>query len=168
MNPMNRPQPEREVRMAQAGRDELVERVAQAVPEDGDVWAAGGLGLLRRSSPTPKDHVVSSPAMCVVAQGEKEVLLGDDLYRYDVDRYLITAAALPTTSRVTAASEQRPYLGIVLNIEPALVGSIMVEAGHPAARDGASVRAFDVSPLDADLRDAVLRLVRLLDAPAEE
>jgi AraC-like DNA-binding protein len=168
MDPMNHPRSEREVRTAQAGRKELVERVARAVGEDGAVEAPGGLRLLRRSSSTPKDHGVSSPAFCVIAQGSKEVLLGDELYRYDADRYLITAAALPTTTRVTEASEERPYLGVVLGLDPALVGSVMIEAGHPAPREGAAVRAFDVSPLDEGLLDAVVRLVRLLDSPAEE
>ena len=168
MGSMNRPQTEREGRMAQAGRQELVERVTQAVSEDGDVEAPGGLRLLRRSSPTPKDHGVSSPAFCVIAQGSKEVLLGDDSYRYDANRYLITAAALPTATRVTEASEERPYLGVVLGLDPALVGSVMVETGYPAPGDRAAVRAFDVSPLDAGLLDAVLRLLRLLDSPAEE
>ena len=168
MESMNHPQTEREVRMAQAGRQELAERVVRAVREDGDVEAPGGLRLLRRSSPTPKDHGVSSPALCVIAQGSKEVLLGDECYRYDANHYLITAAALPTASRVTEASEERPYLGVVLGLDPALVGSVMVEAGHPAPREHAAVRAFDVSPLDAGLLDAVVRLVGLLDSPADE
>jgi AraC-like DNA-binding protein len=168
MDLMNRPLSEREVRRAQAGRDELVERVARAVREDGAVEAPGGLSLLRQSSPTPKEHGVSSPAFCVIAQGSKEVLLGDDCYRYDADHYLITAAALPTATRVTEASEERPYLGVVLGLDPALVGSVMVEAGHPAPREHAAVRAFEVSPLDAGLLDAVVRLVGLLDSPAEE
>ena len=168
MESMNHPQTEREIRMAQAGREELVERVARAVRDDGDVEAPGGLRLLRRSSPTPKDHGVSSPALCVIAQGSKEVLLGDECYRYDANHYLITAAALPTASRVTEASEERPYLGVVLGLDPALVGSVMVEAGQPALREPAAVRAFDVSPLDAGLLDAVVRLVGLLDRPADE
>jgi AraC-like DNA-binding protein len=165
---MNRPRSEREARGAQGSREDLVERVARAVGADGAVEAPGGLRLLRQSSPTPVDHGVSSPAFCVIAQGSKEVWLGDDCYRYDADHYLITAAALPTASRVTEASEERPYLGVVLGLDPALVGSVMVEAGHPAPGDRAAVRAFDVSPLDAGLSDAVVRLVRLLDAPAEE
>jgi AraC-like DNA-binding protein len=168
MDLMDRPRSEREADRAQAGRDELVERIARAVREDGAVEVPGGLRLLRQSSPTPKDHGVSSPAFCVIAQGSKEVLLGDDCYRYDADRYLITAAALPTATRVTEASEERPYLGLVLGLDPALVGSVMVEAGHPAPRSHAAVRAFDVSSLDEGLLDAVLRLVRLLDSPAEE
>ena len=154
--------------MAQAGRQELVERVTRAVLADGDVEAPGGLRLLRRSSPTPKDHGVSSPALCVIAQGSKEVLLGDDCYRYDANHYLITAAALPTATRVTEASEERPYLGVVLGLDPALVGSVMVETGHPAPGEKAAVRAFEVSPLDAGLFDAVVRLVGLLDLPADD
>jgi AraC-like DNA-binding protein len=168
MDLMNRPPSKREARRAQAGRDELVERIARAVGGDGAVEAPGRLSLLRRSSPTPKDHGVSSPAVCVIAQGSKEVLLGDDCYRYDADHYLVTAAALPTATRVTEASEERPYLGVVLGLDPALVGSVMVEAGHPAPGEKAAVRAFDVSPLEAGLLDAVVRLVGLLGSPADE
>jgi AraC-like DNA-binding protein len=168
MNLMNRPHPEREVRVAQSGREELAERVTQAVREEGILDLPGGLRLLCASSPTELGHGVSFPAFCMVAQGSKEVLLGDDLYRYDANNYLITAASLPIASRITEASEELPYLGVVLGLDPALVGSVMVEAGHPAPGEMAAVRAFDVSPLDAGLLDAVLRLVRLLDAPAAE
>jgi AraC-like DNA-binding protein len=127
-----------------------------------------GLHLARSSSPTELGHGVSTPAFCVIAQGSKEILLGDELYRYDPNHYLITTAALPVAGRVTEASEERPYLGVVLGLDPTLVGSVLVEAGHPAPRDHAAVRAIDVSPLDAGLLDAVVRLVRLQDSPAEE
>jgi AraC-like DNA-binding protein len=168
MDLMNRPRSEREVRVAQAGREELAERVGRVVREEGIIDLPGGLRLLCASSPTELGHGVSFPAFCVVAQGSKEVLLGDDLYRYDANNYLITAASLPISSRITEASEERPYVGVVLGLDPALVGSVMVEAGHPAPGEKAAMRAFDVSPLDAGLLDAVLRLVRLLDAPAAE
>ena len=168
MDLIDRPRSEREEYRTQAGSDELAERVARAVGEDGAVEVPGGLRLLRQSSPTPKDHGVSSPAFCVIAQGSKEVWLGDDCYRYDADSYLITAAALPTATRVTEASEERPYLGVVLGLDPALVGSVMDEAGHSAPREKAAVRAFDVSPLEAGLLDAVVRLVGLMDAPSDE
>src|ERR671920_1419159 len=98
MELMNHQQSERETQRAQASRDELAERVARAVGEDGAVESPGGLRLLRQSLPTPKEHGVSSPAFCVIAQGSKEVLLGDDCYCYDANRYLITAA-LPTATR---------------------------------------------------------------------
>jgi AraC-like DNA-binding protein len=168
MDLMDRPASGSEEPRAQAGRDELVERIARAVREDGTVETLEGLYLARSSSPTELGHSVSTPAFCVIAQGSKEILLGDELYRYDPNHYLVTAAALPVAGRVTEASEERPYLGVVLRLDPALVGSVLVEAGHPAPRDHAAVRAMDVSPLDAGLLDAVVRLVRLQDSPVEQ
>jgi AraC-like DNA-binding protein len=168
MDLMGRPASGSEEPRAQAGGDELAERIARAVREDGTVETLEGLHLARSSSPTELGHGVSTPAFCVIAQGSKEILLGDELYRYDPNHYLITTAALPIAGRVTEASEERPYLGVVLGLDPTLVGSVMVEAGHPAPRDHAAVRAIDVSPLDAGLLDAVVRLVRLQDSPAAE
>jgi AraC-like DNA-binding protein len=43
----------------------------------------------------------------------------------------------------------------------------MVEAGHVSSPSRASMRAINVSPLDASLLEAVVRLVRLLNTPAE-
>jgi AraC-like DNA-binding protein len=167
MDLMNRPQSEHEAHRVQASRDELVERMARGIREDGTVELLEGLRLRRASSPMELGHGVSYPALCVIAQGSKEILLGDNRYRYDPAHYLITTAALPITSRITEAEEERPYLGLVLRLDPNLVGSVIVEAGHPAPRGHAAVRAIDVSSLDAGLLDAVVRLVRLLDSPTE-
>ena len=157
----------REAHRAQASRDELAERIARAVREDGMVEPLEGLRLYRASAPTELGHGVSFPALCVIAQGSKEVRVGDRRYRYDPAHYLIVTNALPYATQITEASTERPYLGLVLALDPALVGSVMVEAGRPAPRGQSAVTAMDVSPLDADLLDAVVRLVRLLDAPAD-
>src|SRR5215212_111803 len=167
MDLMNRPQSEQEAHRSQASREELVERIARAIRVDGTVEPLEGLQLRRASSPTELGHGVSYPALCMIAQGSKEILLGDNRYRYDPAHYLITTAALPITSRITEAEEERPYLGLVLRLDPTLVGSVMVEAGHPTPRGHIAVQAIDVSPLDAGLLDATVRLVRLLDSPAE-
>ena len=167
MEAMTREQSEREVHRAQASRDELIARLARAVPEDGTVEPLAGLRLRRASSPTELGHGVSDPALCVIAQGSKEIMLGDHRYRYDPAHYLIATAELPIFSEITEASQEQPYLGIVLTLDPTLVGSVMVEAGHPAPRSHAAMKAIDVSPLDAGLLDAVVRLVRLLDSPTD-
>lgn len=167
MDSTNRRQSEREVQMVQARRDELVERIARAVREDGTAEPLAGLRLRRASSPTKLGHGVSDAAFCVIAQGSKEIMLGDTRYRYDPAHYLIATAELPVASQITEASKERPYLGLVLKLDPTLVGSVMVEAGHPAPRSHSTVKAIDVSPLDAGLLDAVVRLVRLLDSPTD-
>jgi len=167
MDLMNRPRSEREAHRAQASRDELVERIARAIREDGTVEPLEGLHLNRSSSPTEPVHGVSKPAFCVIAQGSKEVRLGDTCHRYDPAHYLIATAELPVAGRITEASEERPYLSLLLELDPALVGSVMVEAGHLTPRSHSAVQAIAVSPLDASLLDAVVRLVGLLDSPTE-
>jgi hypothetical protein len=71
---------EREARRVQASRGELLERIARAIPKDGREESLRGLRLNRASSPTELVHGVSDPAFCVIAQGSKEVSLGDDHY----------------------------------------------------------------------------------------
>jgi AraC-like DNA-binding protein len=167
MDVMNHKQAEREAPRVQADREELAERIARAVPEDGTVQPLKGLYLSRVSLPLQPLHGVLEPSLCVVAQGSKEVLLGESRYRYDPAHYLLASVELPTISRVLEASREGPYLSLRLELPPTLVGSVMVEAGHSSPPRHADVRAIDVSPLDVNLLDAVVRLVRLLDSPAE-
>ena len=75
--------------------------------------------------------------------------------------------ALPIVSHITEASKERPYLSFRMPLDPVLVGSVMTELGHSAGPKAASVKAFNVSALDAGLLDAVVRLVRLIDSPTE-
>jgi AraC-like DNA-binding protein len=164
---MNDPQAKREADRAQANRDELVEQISQTIRTDGTIEPLKGLHFNRASSPSECFHNVSIPAFCVIAQGRKEVLLGSDRYQYDPMHYLLGTVELPIASRILEATQENPYLGLRLDLDPTLVGSVMVEAGYPSAQRGASVKAIDVSPLDANLLDAVVRLVRLLDSPTE-
>jgi AraC-like DNA-binding protein len=166
MDSTNPRQSEREIQRVNASREELVERLEWAINDDGTAEPLQGLRLRRTSSPTELGHGISDPSFCVIAQGSKEVLLGDKRYRYDPTHYLIATAALPIASRIIEASPERPYLRVLLQLDPTLVGSVLVEAGHLAPQRHTAVTAIDVSPLDADLLDAVVRLVRLLDSPA--
>ncbi len=167
MDSTNRWTSEREAHKAQANREELVERIMRALPEDGAAEPLEGLLLSRASSPTGLGHSVFFPAFCVIAQGRKEILLGDNRYWYDPAHYLIATAELPIASQITEASKERPYLSLILTLDPSLVGSVMIEAGHEAPQSHSLVTAIDVSPLDAGLLDAVVRLVKLLDSPSE-
>ncbi len=43
----------------------------------------------------------------------------------------------------------------------------MMESGSETKKSDAGVKAMDISPIDADLLDAVVKLARLLDTPDE-
>lgn len=158
---------DRETWQIQNNREELIERIACAIPEDGTVQPLQGLHLSRLSSPLEPIHSVLEPSFCVIAQGSKEVLLGDSRYLYDSSRYLLATIELPRVSQVVSASKERPYLSLRLSLDPALVNSVMLEAGYPSLRDHIDMRAIAVSPLNGSLLDAIVRLTRLLDTPAE-
>ncbi len=167
MDVMNHQQAEREAQRVQANRDELVEQIARAMREDGTAQPLQGLHLSRSSLPTEPLHGVTKPSLCVIAQGSKEVLLGESRYRYDPLHYLLATIELPNVSQVLEASKERPYLSLRLELAPTLLSSVMLEAGYSSPPGHAEVAAIAVSPLDEHLLDAIVRLVRLLDAPAE-
>lgn len=150
-----------------AHREELAQRIAGAAREDGTVEPLPGVYLTRSSTQSEPLHAVSEPSVCVIAQGSKQLLLGDSLYRYDPAHYLLVTVDLPVVAQVLEASRERPYLSMRLELDPALVSSVLVEAGPLAARSGGDVRAIDVSPLDSKLLDAMVRLVHLIDDPGE-
>jgi AraC-like DNA-binding protein len=153
---------------AEADLEELAERIARALPRDGMAEVRPGLHVQRLSSPSERLHGVLEPSFCVIAQGTKVILLGEDRFRYDPAHYLISTVGVPAIGRVVEASRERPYLSFRLVLDPSVVTSVLVESGgaHPHG-DGSGVKAIDVSPLDANLLDATLRLVRMIDTPDE-
>ena len=164
---MNHREEKREKQRMQSNRDELVERMARAVPEDGISEVFPGLFLGRSSRPTEMQHSVFKPAFCVIAQGSKQVLLGEEVFRYDPGHYLISTVDLPIVSQVIEASRERPYLSFRLNLDAPLVASVMMESSIEIRKSDESVKAMDVSSIDATMLDAVVRLARLLDTPHE-
>jgi AraC-like DNA-binding protein len=79
MDVMNHQQVAREAQWMQANREELVERVARAIRADGTAQPLPGLHLYRHSMPLEQVYSVVEPSLCVVAQGSKEFMLGEDL-----------------------------------------------------------------------------------------
>lgn len=149
-----------------AYREELVERIGRVVREDGIEEPLPGLHLARCSVPLQPLHSVVEPSICVIAQGSKEVLLGESRYCYDPAHYLLTTVALPRVSQVLSASKEQPYLSLRLELAPSLVSSVAVEAGHSWSKQQAAVSAIVVSLLDGNLLEAFVRLVRLVDSPS--
>jgi AraC-like DNA-binding protein len=161
---------QREELRAKANWEELAERIARAVPRDGSAEPLRGLHLNRASSATGPAYGVAYPSFCVIAQGSKEIHLGEERYRYDPYHYLLATVELPVVIQHVEASREQPYLSLRLDLDPAIVASVMLEAGMPPSprRDPGSVRALDVSALDGNLLDAAVRLVRLVETPPAE
>lgn len=156
---------DRAARKDALNREELVERIACIARENDVVEALPGLRIWRTSRPSETLYGASRPSFCVIAQGAKEVYVGDKRYIYNAHQYLVATMELPITARIVEASQDSPYLAFVLDLDPGLVASVMAEAGMPVPADQGDARAVVVSALDADLLESALRLVRLIDAP---
>lgn len=153
----------------QANLEELADRIAGAQSRDGWVELRPGLVISRFSSPTEPVHAVLEPWFCMIAQGAKDVWLGGEHFHYDPAHFLISTLGVPAIGRVVEASRERPYLGLRLSLDPSVVTSVMVESGVgvESRGEGGGVKGVGVSPMNADLLDATLRLVRMIDRPAE-
>jgi AraC-like DNA-binding protein len=149
-------------------RKELIGRITRALPEDGWTEPFPNLFLTRTSKISEALNTVHQPAFCFLVQGSKRALLGEEIFRYDPDHYMIYTVELPLVFEIDDATPDRPCLGVRMNLDPVLVGSVMMESGVKIKKGDASSKAMDVRGVDADLVEAVLRLVRLADSPREQ
>ena len=156
-----------QTRRIDADQEELAALIAGVLTYDGQVEPSPGLIFNRLSSPTEPLHGAMEPAFCVIAQGAKEIRFGLDRFRYDPAHYLITTVGMPGVGRIVEASPARPYLAVRVVLEPAVVTAAMVDSGLILPRGGDALKAAGTSRLDASLLNAMLRLVRLLDTPAQ-
>lgn len=146
---------------------ELARCIERALPHDGGVEVQPGIHFKRTSQPGERAHTLCQPVFCVMAQGSKQISLGDEMHRYDPAHYLITTMELPLSGEVIEASPERPYLGFRLDLDPAIVTSVLVESGFLDPRSEVNTKALDVGALDAEVLNAVLRLVRLTEKPQD-
>ena len=160
---------ERETQRELYNRAELRERMAWAISEDGVAQPLPGLHLTRFSTTKDTIYGATEPSFCVIAQGSKEVCLGEKCYQYDPYNYLWPLCKCPWWAEFWKRSGA--LFGLRLSLDPTLVGSIMLETGglSPGSQGDrgsqGDAKAITVSALDATLLDVVVRLVRLLDSP---
>ena len=155
----------RDAQRIKSHREELIERIGRTVTEDGGKEVFPGFFLARSSRPSQSLNTVYEPAFCFIAQGRKRALLGEEVFRYDPGHYLLFTVDLPLIFQIEKATQDEPYLGLRLDLNPSLVASVLVEADIKINKGDASTKAMDVHTIDANLLDAVVRLVRLTDEP---
>jgi len=124
--------------------------------------AVPGLSLFRRIEPTGPISGMYEPSVCLVAQGAKRVLLGDDTYVYDAHHYLITSVHLPTIVQIIEASPEKPYLGLRLKLDQREISQLMVDSNLPQPRAQQSSRGMATGEVTLPLLTAIQRLIDLL------
>jgi AraC-like DNA-binding protein len=146
---------------------ELVELIERFTDHEGThETPVPGLYLHRISRPVAPHHGFAHPALAVIAQCSKKILVGEETYVYDPSSYLVTSVNLPCVSQIVGMTPEHPYLSMRFDLDAEKIGALMHEAALPPAPQEAS-RGLFLSRIGLPLLDAVLRLVRLLETPEE-
>jgi AraC-like DNA-binding protein len=127
-----------------------------------------GVHAIRRSrTNTELVHGMLRPALCLVAQGAKSVMLGQEVYEYDASRMIAFSVDLPVAARVTRASFSEPFLCLGLDLDPHKVAELVLKVyphGLPRVHEN---RAVCVGQADTSIVNAATRLIDLMAYPGD-
>jgi AraC-like DNA-binding protein len=129
--------------------------------------AISALSLARRDAPTEPTSYMYEPSLCVIAQGAKRVLLGDDTYMLDVHHFLITSVDLPTVVQIIRASRETPYLGLTLKLDRREMAQLLADSHLPPPHAQQSSRGMAIGEVTSPLLVACHRLIDLLAEPQD-
>lgn len=139
-------------------------------------WTAGkhhattaipGLTLHNWPTPTEPHSYMFAPHFCLIAQGVKRILLGEEAFVYDAQSFIVSSVELPVISQVMEASPEKPYLGLTLELDLKEVSRLMLHESMMPSPATATDRGMGVSKLQPSLLNAVERMLELLYVPDE-
>lgn len=151
----------------------MIDRLAEALLRytDGQsgqspfMTAIEGLAILRSDHPKPPSHMISRPAMCIVAQGAKWATFGGNRLEYRAGQALVIGVETPSIGRVVEASPGEPCLVLALELDLAVMRSVADGLSAPPRPSGQPAQGVFVTDFQGPLADCALRLVRLLHTP---
>jgi AraC-like DNA-binding protein len=150
-------------------RAKLARRIAAYAPHDGTFdLRIPGLHVSRFSRINADCvHALHLPALCVIVQGVKTVIVGHEVYEYDASRMLVFSVALPVAAQITQASYSEPYLALRLDLDPLKISELVLKVfphGLPPVEERSAVY---VTPLDTSIVNAATRLMECLAQPGD-
>ncbi|EJG1887173.1 AraC family transcriptional regulator [Vibrio parahaemolyticus] len=122
-----------------------------------------GLRFSRWTTPTPPTSYTHNPSICLIAQGRKRVLLGEESFIYDANHFLISSVDLPIIANTIEASEEQPYLGLIMELDLTEISQLIVDSELAFTQAKEAQKGIAVGELSESLLDAFVRLAELLD-----
>lgn len=123
-----------------------------------------GVGLGVTPQPSMPIATLYQPMVCLVLQGAKQVVIGDQILRYDPASCFIASLEIPACGRVIEASPDKPFIAASLVLDRDMLTGLIAEM--PAAPDGQTA-GFAVSAVTPGLLAAWIQLFDLLAAPQD-
>ena len=123
-----------------------------------------GLAFFQRTRPTAPDTCLVEPALLVVAQGAKQMIVGGAPHRYDPSGFLITSLDIPGQTEILEASTEAPCLGLMMRLDQRMLAEMVARNVIPG-RHGAERHSVAVGRVTPALISPLERLVALLNEP---
>jgi AraC-like DNA-binding protein len=150
----------------------VIARLAGAIgafaQSDGDFTTIiPALTLHRRKNATEPTHCIYTLGLGVVAQGDKQVLVGEDVVDYGPGQSMLTTVDMPVVSHVARADSRKPFLGLMLTLDTRSIAQLAADMELPPPSRASTCRPVTIEQLEFPLADALVRLLNLLhESPA--
>lgn len=149
------------------GTQRMVELMKQLAPLEGyNLSALDDVRFLRCNRPLTRTPVLYDPGIVILCQGRKRGYLGDDVYVYDAQHYLVVSVPVPFTME-TDASEEEPMLAVYMRLDFKLAGELMLEIDQAAGPAHGEPKGMYASRMDDALYDSTLRFLEAMSHPVE-
>jgi AraC-like DNA-binding protein len=151
----------------ESSRSELAAAIARFAPTDGlHATPLAGVHCVRYSNTDRGAKRQWRACLAIVAQGCKEVLLERHVYRCEEGRYTAAPIPLPVISRIAVATPNRPFLGVLIDLDPIVVGEVAAQIGRPIDQEpGTRSRALFSGSADEEMLEAGARLAKAFHTP---
>lgn len=127
--------------------------------------AIEGFNIVRSFQSMMPMRNIYRPSLCVVLEGAKELQFGDERLNYRSMECLVVSVGVPATGQIVAASEETPYVGVVIDFDVATVREVLEQLEALPPQPEVSGPCAFVAKVDQPLADCILRMVRLLATP---
>lgn len=130
-----------------------------------DKWTETGLPRVAMVRAEACASQVYQPMLHLVLQGTKTLSIGEEVSRYTAGSYFLVPVDIPATGQIHSSAADQPYLAISLTLNPDVIATLLMDEGK--APRAAQNSCFEAVLAPAEMIDAWLRMMRLMDRPHE-
>jgi AraC-like DNA-binding protein len=146
----------------------MVELLGTLSPAEGYTQSClDGVRFMRANGPMPRRPVMYEPCIVIVCQGRKRCYLGDAVFVYDAQQFLVLSVPMPFESETTDASEEKPLLGISIRVDLTTIAELLMALNDRRGTTRIEPKGIYSTALDQPLGDAILRLLEALVSPLD-
>lgn len=90
-----------------------------------------GVRIVRRNNPTEFMRCFYNPSCILVLQGLKHMLYGNENLVYTKGQYVVSCTDIPVSSRVVEASDDKPFVVFILELDSNIISNLILETKLP-------------------------------------